>query len=272
MTTMIFDIPLIQTQQMSLIEELKLKELNSANNMLFRLINERCQQTNNNLLLQLPVPYESFAGKSVSPAQTPRELASPTPLTPTELNVDQPVAPATVLPSFTVNSPSSSPSTSSVDSGVESEDDRRPHQCPECGKRFRFKSNLFEHKTLHQQSTPYVCIFCNKSCRLKGNLKKHLQIHVSSSEALEALWKARFSRSSGRPRKQVPSVSQPANNLHPQQLPTPTPTYNLSIQQAPLLSAHSGANLHQALFDLNSLLDFKASPQFLATTAAFNRL
>lgn len=63
----------------------------------------------------------------------------------------------------------------------------RPHQCNECGKRFKFKSNLFEHKSLHfsQQTYQYVCPFCSKTCRLKGNLKKHLQIHMGTSNQLE---------------------------------------------------------------------------------------
>uniref|UniRef100_A0AC35EX81 C2H2-type domain-containing protein n=1 Tax=Panagrolaimus sp. PS1159 TaxID=55785 RepID=A0AC35EX81_9BILA len=98
-------------------------------------------------------------------------------------------------PSHSIIRGSSSP-TSSTD---------RPHQCNECGKTFRFKSNLFEHKSLHssEQTYQYVCPFCSKSCRLKGNLKKHLQIHMGTAEQLEKFWKARFSRSSGRPRKVV---------------------------------------------------------------------
>uniref|UniRef100_A0A914YG81 C2H2-type domain-containing protein n=1 Tax=Panagrolaimus superbus TaxID=310955 RepID=A0A914YG81_9BILA len=86
----------------------------------------------------------------------------------------------------------------------------RPHQCNECGKRFKFKSNLFEHKSLHssEQAYQYVCPFCSKSCRLKGNLKKHLQIHMGTADQLEKFWKVRFSRSSGRPRKVVVSPVQ----------------------------------------------------------------
>jgi hypothetical protein len=95
-------------------------------------------------------------------------------------------------------SPPLTPSCHSQDEDVQS----RPHPCHQCGKRFRFKSNLFEHKSLHQK-TPNVfsCPFCSKTCRLKGNLKKHLQTHVGTPEALERLWKERFSRSSGRPKK-----------------------------------------------------------------------
>lgn len=94
-------------------------------------------------------------------------------------------------------------------------------------KRFRFKSNLFEHKSLHFKVHAFYCPFCRKTCRLKGNflifklkknkfkiflgnLKKHLQIHVNTVEDLEKLWKERFSRSSGRPRKGVPAKPLPA--------------------------------------------------------------
>jgi hypothetical protein len=98
-----------------------------------------------------------------------------------------------------------------------------------------------------------------------------LQVHVSNSEALEQLWKSRFSRSSGRPRKQVPNPNQPqANNLHPQQLPNPMPTYSVPVQ-APQVMQQNPVDFRQALFDLNSLLNFNVNnPQLLAS--AFNRL
>ncbi|KAI1710645.1 gastrula zinc finger protein XlCGF67.1 [Ditylenchus destructor] len=102
-------------------------------------------------------------------------------------------------------------SPSSCNSSVDQEDnDKRPHQCHGCGKRFRFKSNLFEHKSLHLKAHPFQCPFCGKTCRLKGNLKKHLQIHVNTVEDLEKLWKERFSRSSGRPRKNAPPMPLPS--------------------------------------------------------------
>ena len=68
-----------------------------------------------------------------------------------------------------------------------SADSDRPYKCPDCNKRFRFKSNVFEHKSLHASDQPYqyICPFCSKTCRLKGNLKKHLQTHMSTSEELE---------------------------------------------------------------------------------------
>uniref|UniRef100_A0A914HV94 C2H2-type domain-containing protein n=1 Tax=Globodera rostochiensis TaxID=31243 RepID=A0A914HV94_GLORO len=88
----------------------------------------------------------------------------------------------------------------------------RVHKCDQCQKAFRFKSNLFEHKSLHLGSSsrnPFVCPFCSKTCRLKGNLKKHLQVHVTSAEDLECLWKRSFSRSSGRPSKNAPPAPLP---------------------------------------------------------------
>jgi hypothetical protein len=262
---------------MSLIEELKLKEQTTANNMLFHFLNERCQQLNNNSVFSFPVQSQQvneIVGKSVSPLITPNELASPVPLSPLEFNNNAVNNNQTTVLSSTASSPISSPSTSSVDSGLDSEDDRRPHQCPDCLKRFRFKSNLFEHKTLHQHATPFVCPFCSKTCRLKGNLKKHLQVHVSSSEALEELWKSRFSRSSGRPRKQVPNANQqPSSNLHRQQLPTPMATYAPTnpMSTSPVMVSPPAIDFRQALFDLNSLLTLNANQQQLLSTA-FNRL
>lgn len=47
---------------------------------------------------------------------------------------------------------------------------------------FSFKSNLFEHKSLHKGTHPYVCQLCGKTCRLRGNLKKHLKTHQKAGE------------------------------------------------------------------------------------------
>uniref|UniRef100_A0A914HYL7 C2H2-type domain-containing protein n=1 Tax=Globodera rostochiensis TaxID=31243 RepID=A0A914HYL7_GLORO len=96
--------------------------------------------------------------------------------------------------------------------GKQKQHQQTAHKCEQCQKAFRFKSNLFEHKSLHLGSSsrnPFVCPFCSKTCRLKGNLKKHLQVHVTSAEDLECLWKRSFSRNSGRPRKGLPHVPLP---------------------------------------------------------------
>lgn len=49
--------------------------------------------------------------------------------------------------------------------------------CEICGKAFRFRSNLAEHRSVHTALKPYVCKFCGKSSRLKGNLTKHILKH-----------------------------------------------------------------------------------------------
>lgn len=49
--------------------------------------------------------------------------------------------------------------------------------CETCGKAFRFRSNLAEHRSVHTALKPYVCKFCGKSSRLKGNLTKHILKH-----------------------------------------------------------------------------------------------
>uniref|UniRef100_A0A914DYD2 C2H2-type domain-containing protein n=1 Tax=Acrobeloides nanus TaxID=290746 RepID=A0A914DYD2_9BILA len=129
--------------------------------------------------------------------------------------------------------------------------DNRPYKCELCGKRFRFKSNLFEHKSIHsQQSHAFVCPFCGKTCRLKGNLKKHLQVHVNSVEELEKLWQERFSRSSGRPRKtekldKHPLIQGLDLQLTPQ-LDVKTmgseKIPNFSDMLVPITTAHTGLN------------------------------
>ncbi|KAL3097751.1 hypothetical protein niasHT_026847 [Heterodera trifolii] len=49
--------------------------------------------------------------------------------------------------------------------------------CEICGKAFRFRSNLAEHRSVHTAVKPFVCKFCGKSSRLKGNLTKHILKH-----------------------------------------------------------------------------------------------
>lgn len=209
--------------------------MTTINNILLRLQNQ--QQNNGSSSFQLP---NQILSTPIPNLVTPLELVSPINNQNSTLS--------------TTSSPVSSPSSSSIDSNPESEqDDRRPHQCPDCLKRFRFKSNLFEHKTLHQPHSNFVCPFCSKTCRLKGNLKKHLQTHVPNSEALEQLWKARFSRSSGRPRKQLPNTTR----LHPQQLPAPLANYApISTDNPPVI------DFRQALLGLNSLLNINMGQNF----------
>lgn len=71
---------------------------------------------------------------------------------------------------------------------------QRPHQCEECGKKFRFHSNLVEHRTVHFDGCDhyFACPLCPKKCRLKGNLKKHLHRHYSTQEEVDQVslsWK-----------------------------------------------------------------------------------
>uniref|UniRef100_A0AC34F2V9 C2H2-type domain-containing protein n=1 Tax=Panagrolaimus sp. ES5 TaxID=591445 RepID=A0AC34F2V9_9BILA len=136
----------------------------------------------------------------------------PPSITPTSSNVPSSTTstPLSLVESYEIKKIKKSTSHSIIPGSSSSSD--RPHQCNECGKRFKFKSNLFEHKSLHssQQTYQYVCPFCSKSCRLKGNLKKHLQIHMGTADQLEKFWKVRFSRSSGRPRKVISQSSQDA--------------------------------------------------------------
>uniref|UniRef100_A0A915D1P0 C2H2-type domain-containing protein n=1 Tax=Ditylenchus dipsaci TaxID=166011 RepID=A0A915D1P0_9BILA len=74
------------------------------------------------------------------------------------------------LCSSQISSPASSSSPTTSLYYDQNEKDKRPHGCKECGKRFRFKSNLFEHKSLHQKTFPFMCPFCGKTCRKNAAL------------------------------------------------------------------------------------------------------
>jgi uncharacterized Zn-finger protein len=54
--------------------------------------------------------------------------------------------------------------------------------CEICGKAFRFRSNLAEHRSVHTAVKPFVCKFCGKSSRLKGNLTKHILKHHKTEQ------------------------------------------------------------------------------------------
>ncbi|KAE9552005.1 hypothetical protein FO519_004768 [Halicephalobus sp. NKZ332] len=71
---------------------------------------------------------------------------------------------------------------------------QRPHQCDECGKKFRFHSNLVEHRTVHFDGCDhyFACPLCPKKCRLKGNLKKHLHRHYSTQDEVDQAWQVLY--------------------------------------------------------------------------------
>ncbi|NXQ20040.1 ZNF22 protein, partial [Peucedramus taeniatus] len=56
-------------------------------------------------------------------------------------------------------------------------DGEKPHKCLECGKSFRWSSNLIQHQGTHSEERPYACGECGKSFRQSSNLIKHQVIH-----------------------------------------------------------------------------------------------
>uniref|UniRef100_A0AC35FDH5 C2H2-type domain-containing protein n=1 Tax=Panagrolaimus sp. PS1159 TaxID=55785 RepID=A0AC35FDH5_9BILA len=85
----------------------------------------------------------------------------------------------------------------------------RPHGCNQCGKRFRFHSNLVEHRTVHQDGSEhyYSCPFCPKKCRLKGNLKKHLHRHFKTQYEVDEAWHQLYGGRSKNPSESSSSTS-----------------------------------------------------------------
>lgn len=85
----------------------------------------------------------------------------------------------------------------------------RPHQCSTCGKRFRFHSNLVEHRTVHFDGSEhyYSCPFCPKKCRLKGNLKKHLHRHFKTQFEVDEAWHSLYGGRSKHPSESSSSSS-----------------------------------------------------------------
>ncbi|XP_073404088.1 uncharacterized protein [Dendrobates tinctorius] len=52
------------------------------------------------------------------------------------------------------------------------------YSCPDCQKRFVYKSQFVIHQRTHSGEKPYTCSECGKSCALKSNLVIHQRIHT----------------------------------------------------------------------------------------------
>ncbi|XP_068115213.1 zinc finger protein 850-like [Hyperolius riggenbachi] len=53
-----------------------------------------------------------------------------------------------------------------------------PFPCPECGKYFILKGDLFAHQRSHLVEHPFSCALCGKCFADKGNLLRHQQLHT----------------------------------------------------------------------------------------------
>ncbi|XP_067119424.1 zinc finger protein 728-like [Centruroides vittatus] len=53
----------------------------------------------------------------------------------------------------------------------------RVHACKICGKKFKRKSNLLNHKATHSEDRPFKCDICNKSFKWKGQVNVHKRTH-----------------------------------------------------------------------------------------------
>ena len=55
---------------------------------------------------------------------------------------------------------------------------------PDCGKQFKFKSELDRHQAIHSSTRPFVCSFlgCNKDFKRADALKNHMRIHTNTAK------------------------------------------------------------------------------------------
>ncbi|KAF1746188.1 hypothetical protein GCK72_022641 [Caenorhabditis remanei] len=91
---------------------------------------------------------------------------------------------------------------------------KKQFQCEICLRRFRFETNLHEHKSVHKDKV-FECLFpkCTQTCRLKGNLKKHMRVHYNSVEGWDEEYK-KFTSSLKKPKKQQKRNGSTNGELH----------------------------------------------------------
>ena len=52
-----------------------------------------------------------------------------------------------------------------------------PFVCEQCGKGFKRKRGLIQHRKTHSAETPFTCGMCGRDFKLKGYLDKHMDMH-----------------------------------------------------------------------------------------------
>ncbi|XP_044281320.1 zinc finger protein with KRAB and SCAN domains 7-like isoform X8 [Varanus komodoensis] len=60
----------------------------------------------------------------------------------------------------------------------------RKHECPDCGHRTFYLSDLVRHQRTHTGERPYKCPECKKGFSQKSYLRIHLKVHTTSSGGL----------------------------------------------------------------------------------------
>lgn len=58
------------------------------------------------------------------------------------------------------------------------------HSCSSCGKTYKYKASLYNHKTFECEEKQFRCEICNYETKRKGNLKKHMNIRHNSTNYL----------------------------------------------------------------------------------------
>lgn len=95
---------------------------------------------------------------------------------------------------------------------------RVPFHCSECGKSFRYRSDLRRHFARHTALKPHACPRCGKGFKHSFNLANHLRSHTGERPYRCSACPKGFRDSTGLLHHQV---SEPRRPVHP----TPRPTH-----------------------------------------------
>ncbi|XP_045716905.1 zinc finger protein 41 homolog [Phyllostomus hastatus] len=55
---------------------------------------------------------------------------------------------------------------------------KKPHECGECGRVFRHKTDHARHQRVHTGEKPFQCAQCGKSFRHSSDVTKHRRVHT----------------------------------------------------------------------------------------------
>ncbi|XP_050672087.1 zinc finger protein 879-like isoform X1 [Leptidea sinapis] len=108
---------------------------------------------------------------------------------------------------------------------------KRPHECPDCGQRFTQSTQLTVHRRAHTGARPYTCRICDKPFSHSNALMLHIRIHTGEKPFSCAMCPMSFS--------QLPHMKAHMRNIHGKVNPYRCPKCDQFFKLKADLDSHS---------------------------------